>query len=112
MPENALNVQVTVEADGDVDLFLIDPNSLQCVLGPSFVCLSQGGNIVYNGDEISYTGDDTEPPIVESFSSPGLSFVGGIQVQSRTNTPTKGFVTSTWEGVYPCGFTGSKLSFF
>eukprot|EP00492_Amphilonche_elongata_P003921 TRINITY_DN42_c0_g1_i1.p1 TRINITY_DN42_c0_g1~~TRINITY_DN42_c0_g1_i1.p1 ORF type:complete len:716 (-),score=172.53 TRINITY_DN42_c0_g1_i1:514-2622(-) len=108
VPLNALDFEATLQATGgNCDLQLYAPTSsggLECIVGGTDNCLfssTASMTAVYEGMSVSFTGDDRNPPVVESIQIPAATVFTAIRVYAVEEC--SGSVDHSWRGIAPCG---------
>jgi len=109
IPQNAQNVVAEVEAGSDVDLELVDSQSISSVnpdgtviVGSPRALSNTRGTYVYQGMTVEFSGQDFSSPYTESITSEVMSVNTFLRVVAGP-TGAVGSVTVSWNGVQPCG---------
>jgi len=104
VPLNAQDFETTLTADGLADLIWVNTDTQEEIIGKPDSLLGNGeGTFEYLGTTFTYSGDDSTSPVTVTLRSDSVTVGSYIVVENNGNGDTTGLVTSTWNGVAPCG---------
>lgn len=104
IPLNAQDFVAELNSDNLADLIWIDSGTQQEIIGKSSSTFGQGaGTYTYRGTTFTYSGVDRSQPIYAKLETVLVSLGTYVVVENNGNTAAVGQVTTTWNGLSPCG---------
>eukprot|EP00494_Astrolonche_serrata_P029042 UN29309 len=104
LPANIVNLNLTLSSNIDVDIMVKDATDLDlvpltCLIGPNCE-ITQPGTYTKDRMQITYSGDDTEAPVMESVMIPWTDRDLAYTVKARASGEATAYYE--YDGVEPC----------